>query len=406
MPKTKVEFQGASGESLAGLLEYPKQKAAQTVLFAHCFSCGKDIAAASRISRALVAKGLAVLRFDFTGLGNSDGDFGNTNFTSNVGDLVRAADYLRDHFSPPSILIGHSLGGTAVIAASKSIPEVRAIVTIGSPSAPSHVLKQFQDQQQEIEAGGQAEVDLGGRAFVIKKQFLDDVREANIDGILSTMRKSLLVMHSPVDRVVSVNEAERLYLGAKHPKSFVSLDDADHLLTNKRDSEYAASVIAAWVSRYVDLPNTVEAQQTEVSAGEVWVSEHNQHFTRRVKSDQHSWLADEPVSVGGHELGPDPYEHLLAALGACTSMTLRMYANRKNLPLKHVEVRLKHERVHAEDCAEGAGKLEVISRLIRLDGDLSDAERQRLLEIADRCPVHRTLTGELRIEDARELGES
>jgi len=319
---------------------------------------------------------------------------------------VRAADYLRDHFSPPSILIGHSLGGTAVIAASKSIPEVRAIVTIGSPSAPSHVLKQFQDQQQEIEAGGQAEVDLGGRAFVIKKQFLDDVREANIDGILSTMRKSLLVMHSPVDRVVSVNEAERLYLGAKHPKSFVSLDDADHLLTNKRDSEYAASVIAAWVSRYVDLPNTVEAQQTEVSAGEVWVSEHNQHFTRRVKSDQHSWLADEPVSVGGHELGPDPYEHLLAALGACTSMTLRMYANRKNLPLKHVEVRLKHERVHAEDCAEGAGKLEVISRLIRLDGDLSDAERQRLLEIADRCPVHRTLTGELRIEDARELGES
>jgi uncharacterized OsmC-like protein len=268
------------------------------------------------------------------------------------------------------------------------------------------VLKQFPDQQREIEAGGQAEVDLGGRVFVIKKQFLDDVREANIDGILSTMRKSLLVMHSPVDRVVSVHEAERLYLGAKHPKSFVSLDDADHLLTNKRDSEYAASVIAAWVSRYVDLPNTAESQQTEVSAGEVWVSEHNQHFTRRVKSDQHSWLADEPVSFGGHELGPDPYEHLLAALGACTSMTLRMYANRKNLPLKHVEVRLKHERVHAEDCAEGAGKLEVISRLIRLDGDLSDAERQRLLEIADRCPVHRTLTGELRIEAAKELGGS
>ncbi|MEX0943657.1 MAG: bifunctional alpha/beta hydrolase/OsmC family protein [Pseudomonadales bacterium] len=401
MARTRVDFPGHDGSTLSGLLEYPASAAKSYALFAHCFSCGKDIAAASRISRALVARGIAVLRFDFTGLGNSDGDFANTNFSSNVEDLIAAAGFLKENYIAPQLLIGHSLGGTAVLAAAGAIESSRAVVTIGAPSAPEHVVKQFGEKREEIEREGSAEVDLGGRSFNIKREFIDDARATQIDEAVKGLRKALLIMHSPLDKTVSIDEAEHLYKGAKHPKSFVSLDKADHLLTDKTDAEYAAATIAAWAGRYINSHDSFEHESTGIESGRVWVGEHNKQFARTVVADEHTWLSDEPTSVGGQELGPDPYEQLLAALGTCTSMTIRMYANRKKIVLDDINVTLKHERRHGDDCEEcdeDERKLEVLAREIELTGDLSDAQRERLLEIADRCPVHRTLTGNLKIE--------
>ena len=398
--RKKVEFNGSSGENLSGLLEIPASGANSFALFAHCFTCGKDIAAASRIARALVARGIAVMRFDFTGLGNSDGDFANTNFSSNVQDLEAAADFLRSNYLAPSLLIGHSLGGTAVLKAAQSIAESKAVVTIGSPADASHVAKQFACDLDTIKHKGEASVNLAGRQFLIKKQFLDDIEAAQTTDSLGKLKKALLVFHSPVDQTVSIKEAEKIYLNARHPKSFVSLDNADHLLSQKEDSEYVAATIAAWAGRYLGARETVEAHTKDIDKGQVRVSERDHQFTQNVLSDSHFWLADEPVAVGGANLGPDPYEHLLAALGTCTTMTLRMYASRKKLPLDHVEVQLKHDRIHlkdCEDCDETGKRLETITRTVKLNGDLTEAERSRLLEIADRCPVHRTLHGHLEV---------
>ena len=398
--RKKVEFKGSSGENLSGLLEIPASGANSFALFAHCFTCGKDIAAASRIARALVARGIAVMRFDFTGLGNSDGDFANTNFSSNVQDLEAAADFLRSNYLAPSLLIGHSLGGTAVLKAAQSIAESKAVVTIGSPADASHVAKQFACDLDTIKHKGEASVNLAGRQFLIKKQFLDDIEAAQTTDSLGKLKKALLVFHSPVDQTVSIKEAEKIYLNARHPKSFVSLDNADHLLSQKEDSEYVAATIAAWAGRYLGARETVEAHTKDIDKGQVRVSERDHQFTQNVLSDSHFWLADEPVAVGGANLGPDPYEHLLAALGTCTTMTLRMYASRKKLPLDHVEVQLKHDRIHlkdCEDCDETGKRLETITRTVKLNGDLTEAERSRLLEIADRCPVHRTLHGHLEV---------
>lgn len=399
MPRQKLEFEGFDGSLLSALLEYPNHTPRAYVLFAHCFSCGKDIAAASRISRALVARGLSVLRFDFTGLGNSQGDFANTNFSSNVQDIVNAASYLEKEHMGPEILVGHSLGGTAVLAAAGKIETCRAIVTIGSPFDPQNITKHFGVDLQTIEEQGEAEVSLGGRKFKIKKQFLDDVRNADSSNVIAHLRKPLLVMHSPLDRVVSINHAEKIYVAAKHPKSFVSLDKADHLLSNKADAEYAAAVIAQWADRYIDGEGRAPGQN-DIEPGLLEVAEYNQKFARVVRSDTHEWLADEPLRVGGEDLGPDPYEHLLAALGTCTSMTIRMYANRKKLKLEDVKVKLSHSRDHVTDC-EGCEdqpkKIETLDREISFTGDLSQAEREKLMEIADKCPVHKTLLGEISI---------
>lgn len=397
MKKSRIEFIGSDGNNLSGLLEHPAGQTRAFALFAHCFTCGKDIASASRISRALVARGYAVLRFDFTGLGSSDGDFANTNFSSNVEDLVLAADYLRDNWKPPRLLIGHSLGGTAVLKAAQRIPESAGVVTIGSPADASHVAKQFACDIETIEQEGQAEVDLAGRKFTIKKQFLDDIQEQKMDHI-SRMNKALLVMHSPVDITVSINEAEKIYRAAKHPKSFISLDNADHLLTQKLDAGYVAETISAWAARFVTTDELVRDGQIELPHGELLVEERDTSFTQNVSSDSHFWLADEPLSVGGKNLGPDPYEHLLAALGTCTSMTLRMYAKHKNWPIKQVKVQLRHQRQHGEDCQhcdDQHAKVEVIDREITITGDLDREQHDRLLEIADRCPVHKTLHGKL-----------
>lgn len=398
--RTKLEFEGNHGLKIAALLETPSANPHAFALFAHCFTCGKDIISASRIARALVAQGYGVLRFDFTGLGSSDGDFANSNFSSNVQDLVAAADYLREHYSAPSLLIGHSLGGAAVLAGASEIPEAVGVVTVGAPSDPKHVVKQFACDVDRIEDQGQAEVSLAGRPFTIKKQFLDDLANQHQSEKIKSLNKALLIFHSPIDTTVSITEAEHIYKSAMHPKSFVSLDNADHLLTKAKDAEYVANTIAAWATRFVNQTANFQQQENNLNKGVVRVDEKNKQFTRVVMSDSHVWLADEPTRVGGFDLGPDPYEHLLAALGTCTSMTIRMYANRKKLPLDEVSVELEHSREHVsdcEDCESGAAKIEVLTKKITLKGQLSEEQRQRIMEIAEKCPVNKTLKGTLEI---------
>ena len=387
--RQKVEFNSGS-HTLSGLLETPETDIKFYALFAHCFTCNKDIAAASRISRALTAKGIAVLRFDFTGLGNSDGDFANTNFSSNIQDLIAAADFLREQYQAPELLIGHSLGGAAVLGVAKNIPESKAIVTIGAPSDAAHVAHNFSVHISEIEEKGEAEVNLAGRKFKIQKQFLDDINNYGTQHI-GSLRKALLVMHSPIDKTVNIKEAEKIYQSARHPKSFVSLDTADHLLTNKQDSEYAAEIIAAWATRYVI--SNIKSSRPRVEQGHVLVEEKDHKFAQHISTASHYWLADEPTKVGGNNTGPDPYEHLLAGLGACTAMTLRMYAERKKLPVQHIKVSLSHTRNYQEDCnhCEQQSGIEAIVRNISFEGDLNEAQQQRFLEIADKCPVHKTL---------------
>ena len=397
--RKKVVFKNKQGLDLAGLMELPPSEPAGVVLFAHCFTCGKDVTSASRISRALGARGFAVMRFDFTGLGSSDGDFANTNFTSNVDDLLAAVDYLSEHYGAPDILVGHSLGGAAVLAVASEVPSCRAVVTIGAPAAPSHVIHHFEDHLDQIEVDGQAEVDLGGRPFCIQHQFIQDLQEQNQQERVSKLGKALLVFHSPIDTTVSINEAATIYQWAKHPKSFVSLESADHLLSRAVDADYVADTLSAWAKRYLQ-DATVSVKEGEgeaIGSGHVLVAEKNRRFTRNVLTDDHRLLADEPPKLGGDNFGPDPYELLLASLGACTSMTMRMYANRKEWPVEDIYVSLEHERRHGDDCQEcfedgRDGKMEVLHRSIRIEGDaLTSEQRQRLLEIADKCPVHRTL---------------
>jgi len=394
--RKKVEFI-SNGLSLSGLLETPANNVKAYAIFAHCFTCGKDIAAASRIAGALVEKGIAVLRFDFTGLGNSDGDFSNTNFTSNLDDLRAAAVFLKENYYAPQLLIGHSLGGAAVLAVANDIESVKAVVTIGAPSKAEHVIHNFADSLDEIKRDGVAKVKLGFREFEIQKQFIDDLNE-NSQHDFALHKKSLLVMHSPLDNVVSINEAEKIYNSVKHPKSFITLDTADHFLTDKADAQYAAEIISSWADKYIEYETDAAELSSTIEQGSVLVSEKNHKFTVDIVSDSHHWLADEPTAVGGQNLGPDPYEHLLAALGACTVMTMRMYAQHKKLVVDDFTVKLSHHRDYYKDCTdcdEKDGRVERITREIKIVGDITEAERARLLQIADRCPVHRTLSNKL-----------
>ncbi len=397
----KITFAGSQGSDLDARLDLPSSPPRAIALFAHCFTCGKDLAAASRISAGLVAEGYGVLRFDFTGLGSSEGEFANTNFTSNVGDLIAAADMLREHYEAPRLLIGHSLGGAAVLAAAPQIPEVAAVATIAAPSDPAHVANVFTpDALAAIERDGEAEVELAGRPFRIQRQFLDDISAHRLDDSIANLDAALLVMHSPVDTYVDIDHARRIYQAARHPKSFITLDGADHLLTSRADSTYVARLLATWASRY--LPEAEPAAATvDVPEGVVVVEESGTGaFAQRVMAGNHTFIADEPAGIGD-DTGPNPYELLLAGLGACTSMTMRMYATRKKFPLDRVRVSLSHSRTHSDDCADpddAPCKIDLIERRIEITGDLTDEQRASLSAIADKCPVHRTLEGDIRVE--------
>ncbi|MBU0860746.1 MAG: bifunctional alpha/beta hydrolase/OsmC family protein [Alphaproteobacteria bacterium] len=394
MKTERITFKGHSGDMLAARLDLPDGPVGATAIFAHCFTCSKDIPAARRIAARLAAKGIAVLRFDFTGLGHSEGEFANTHFSSNVDDLLLAAAYLTDRGMAPSLLVGHSLGGAAVIKAAPQVPGLRAVVTIGAPFAPAHVSNNFGSKLDDIQEHGAATVSLAGRDFTIRKSFIDDISTASLRDALRHLNAALLVLHAPRDATVGIDNASEIFIAAKHPKSFVSLDTADHLITAEEDAKYAADVIATWASRYLDMPKPKAAPQ--VPQGVTRVSERDPDGLLQdiAVGGRHQLIADEPVSVGGTDLGPTPYEYLAAGLGACTVMTIRLYARRKGIPLTHAEVDVTHDREHladCENCEERANKTDVFTRHLRFEGDLTEDHRAGLLRIADKCPVHRTL---------------
>ncbi|MDM5148220.1 bifunctional alpha/beta hydrolase/OsmC family protein [Candidatus Persebacteraceae bacterium Df01] len=399
MSQKKIQFSGSQGQ-LAAVLEFPSDAAPRGyALFAHCFTCTKDIFSARYLTTGLVARGFAVLRFDFTGLGASEGDFANTNFSSNVQDLICAADYLRNEHQAPTLIVGHSLGGAAVLAAAGDIPETRAVATVGAPAEPAHVQHLFSDVRESIERDGEAQVQLGGYPFRIKKQFLEDIEGVRLAERISTLNKALLILHSVVDTTVDIDNARKIYAAAKHPKSFVSLDTADHLLSDKRDATYAADVLATWAERYLPAPITAATDEVTEDAQTVIVTESGAGLAQRIYNGKHELVADEPSSLGGANTGPTPYGYLLGALGACSTITLRMYAQRKNIPLAKVTVTLQHQKIHASDCehCDSKEKIDSIERVFTLEGQLTDEQRATLLAIADKCPVHKTLQGTINI---------
>lgn len=383
----KLYFTGDQGQKLAARLDFPSEKPKAYVLFAHCFTCSKDIFAASRIAGELADLGFAVLRFDFTGLGASEGEFENTNFSSNVADLISAVDYMREHYEVPQILVGHSLGGAAVLSAARHIDEVKAVATIGAPADADHVVHNFGAKVEEIEGKGIAEVQLAGRAFTIKKQFLDDLKQQTVQENVAGLRKALIVFHAPLDNVVGIDNAGRIFQAAKHPKSFVSLDNADHLLSRKEDAIYVAKVLSAWASRY--LPEEVHEDSSQSDQNIITVSENGKgRYQQDIRVGRHRMIADEPLSAGGDDAGPKPHDFVAAGLGACTTMTLRMYAERKELDLEKVSVDVRFYRKEGED----EKNIPVFDREIKIEGNISEDVRKRMLQIAGMCPVHKTIS--------------
>ena len=407
MPSNKLTFKNRNGDDLAARLDLPVDgEPCAYALFAHCFTCSKDLKAVNTISRALNQAEIAVLRFDFTGLGQSEGEFADTNFSSNIEDLLDAAAFLEEHYQAPQILVGHSLGGAAVLQAAEQLDSVKAVATIAAPAEPEHVTKLLESDRDEIEQSGQAKVTLAGRTFTVKKQFLDDLAETHMEHVIGKLRRPLLIFHSPTDNIVGVENARKIFLAAKHPKSYVSLDNADHLLTRASDAEYVGSVLAAWSRKYIE---TGSAHSWHDDAKDNRVAVRTEKGLRtEMLANGFALVADEPLSVGGTNTGPTPYDLLASALGSCTSMTLRMYADRKEWDLSAVTVKVKHKKVHAADSradsSEGKKpqKLDHFTRSIKLEGDLDDKQRARLLEIANRCPVHRTLENDVKIESQLE----
>ncbi|MCK5502190.1 MAG: OsmC family protein [Tritonibacter mobilis] len=402
MPTERISFTGHAGHDLAARLDLPEGPVLATALFAHCFTCSKDIPAARRIAARLSAMGIAVLRFDFTGLGHSGGEFANTSFTSNVADLIAAARYLASRNMAPDMLIGHSLGGAAVLRARAGIPSVKSVVTLGAPFDPGHVAHHFEDALEAINRDGQAEVNLGGRPFVIGKEFVDDIRQTELGEAVADLRAALLVMHAPRDATVGIDNAAEIFQAARHPKSFVTLDNADHLVTREANSAYAGKVLAAWAERYIAQADAAVEPAPHVHGAVVAQGALADGFLVSVNADGHPLLGDEPASYGGTDRGPTPYDYLSTALGTCTVMTLNFFARREKIPLELAEVEVRHDRIHARDCADcetETGHVDRFQRRIALTGDLDPAQRRLLLKIADRCPVHKTLESEIKIEN-------
>ncbi len=399
MRTEKIQFENREGHLLTGRLVTPAdQHPHNFVLFAHCFTCSKDLTALRNIGNALAREGFGVFRFDFTGLGESQGDFGETDFSGNVEDLEDAAAFLEKNYQAPTLLVGHSLGGAAVLFASARIPSVKAIAAIGAPADPEHVTRLLRSKIPEIEREGRARVSIGGREFTIKKQFLEDLQSHSLPKVVKTLDRALLLLHSPQDRIVSISNAEEIYREARHPKSFVSLDGADHLLSREADSTYAGRVIASWASRYLSWPEQPRLKSDHQVAASLDAADG---FTTELKAGNHYLTADEPRNFGGQDFGPSPYELLSAGLAACTAMTLQMYAKRKGWPLENVEVHTSHGKEHAKhgaECLEDPeARIDTFRRQITLSGPLDDTQRKRLLEIADRCPVHRSLSSPTQI---------
>jgi len=388
----KVSFTNAVGQGLSGRIDFPLlSKPKAYVLFAHCFTCSKNLKSVEYISQAFTNLGMAVLRFDFTGLGQSEGEFADTNFSTNLSDLHDAYKFLEENYEAPKILVGHSLGGAAVLHVAAELEKVQAVATIGAPADPTHVSHLLDSGREELERNGEAEISIGGRPFKMKKQFLDDLEKKGGKSVIKNIGKALLILHSPQDTIVGIENAQEIYVNAVHPKSFVSLDGANHLLTYEADARYAGTMIASWAERYVDL-----TEPDEMPEGEVKARIGSKGYATEIIAGKHNLLADEPPSVGGEDSGPTPYGFLLSALGACTAMTLRMYADFKKIDLQEVEVDLTHDKIHKEDgenSESSKGKIDVMKRKIRLKGDLTEEQRKRLIEIADRCPVHKTLEG-------------
>ena len=394
----KVSFTNKDEEQLAGRLELPlDQKPHNFVIFAHCFTCTKNLTAVKNVGRALTNAGFGVLRFDFTGLGESEGEFENTNFSGNVDDLIEAANFLEENYQAPTLIIGHSLGGAAAIFAASKLESIKAVAVINSPSDPSHVMHLLKDSEQEITKNGKARVNLGGVDFTIKKQFLDDLENNTLKDVVSDLRKALLILHSPQDNTVGIKNAEKIYIAAHHPKSFVSLDGVDHLLSKKEDSKYVGEVIAGWASRYVEIPTAKEIKSKSKVAASL---EQDEKFTTNLKVGDHYLIADEPKSFGGNNFGPSPYEFLSAGLAACTVMTIQMYARRKNWNVGNVSVHIDYSKEHAIDCQEcekDSSKIDTFKREIKLVGNLTDEQKAKLMQIADKCPVHKTLHSKTQI---------
>jgi len=388
----KINFTNAEGQQLVGRLELPiNQHPHNFAIFAHCFTCNKNLSAVKNITRELTSNGFGVLRFDFTGLGESEGDFENTNFSGNVDDLISASNYLKGNHTAPTLLIGHSLGGAAVIFAASKIDSVKAVATIGAPSNPKHVKHLIQNSVEEIKATGKANVSIGGRPFTIKKQFLDDIETKSLPDVAQNLRKALLVMHSPQDTTVGIENAEQIYVAARHPKSFVTLDGADHLLMKKEDSIYVGSVIATWAKRYISIPKIDTISTTHQAVASL---DAEDGFTTQMTVGSHTMMADEPVSYGGNDFGPSPYEFVSAGLSACTAMTVQMYVKRKGWDLQNIEVHTSHTKVVKQIVENGEQKeikVDTFNREIKLKGNLDDKQIQRMLQIADKCPVHKTL---------------
>jgi putative redox protein len=394
----KITFTNKEGQQLVGRIELPvNQHPHNFAIFAHCFTCNKNLSAVKNISRALTANGFGVLRFDFTGLGESDGDFEDTNFSGNVEDLIAASDYLKTNYQAPALLVGHSLGGAAVIFAAAQLDTVKAVATVGAPSNPKHVKHLFKSDIDEIEASGKAIVNLSGRDFTIKKQFLEDLESKSLPVVAKGLRKALLVMHSPQDNTVGIKNAEEIYIAAHHPKSFVSIDGADHLLMRKQDSLYVGEVVSGWAKRYVSVPDDDKLSTKHQVVASL---DHDDGFTTQMKVGSHYMLADEPTSYGGNNFGPSPYELVSAGLSACTVMTIQMYTKRKGWVVETIEVHTSYSKTHAEDCEnckETSAKIDTFTRDIKLQGDLDEKQIARILQIADKCPVHKTLHNETQV---------
>jgi putative redox protein len=394
MKSTKLEIVNKEGLKLQAYLELPaNQKPNYYAIFAHCFTCTSTLSAVKNISRALTNYGFGVVRFDFTGLGRSEGEFADSHFSANVDDLLAVNDYLKEEFEAPSLLVGHSLGGAAVIVAASKLENIKAVATIGAPATVDHVTRLFSHKMDEVKEKGNIEVNIGGRPFKINQKFVDDFDKTDLPEITKNLRKPLLIMHAPFDNIVGIENAEKLYKNAHHPKSFISLDQADHLLTQNKDSAYAGSLIGSWVKRYFEPKDNIMLS----TEGEQLVAHLNlleDNFTTNIQTKKHHLIADEPESAGGDDFGPSPYDYLSAGLAACTVMTLKLYAQRKKWDLKEVYVYITYSKKHSDDLAldlEKPTRIDYMDKKLKLIGDLDDKQKERLKEIASKCPVHKTL---------------